>query len=296
MNAPQESFGVFATGILIFGFVAGVCWKANDVISNTLKEAISDLVLGRRSIKEFDHWLLVVTTFFEIWFGKRHISLRCVVYSCITSLCSLFLFVTIHVLLNLNFIVENIQILKSSFYAILLLLSFGALMNLVPDYISLLETRLILEKINASRCSISKILFYLIFDFVLTSLIFWIYFILIVASFVILFTNNRSILDAFYIGIPRWASIVDAYNFNQDRDSGINIGVFLYTTCVTSIWIWIFISLSAVVLVLKKIDAIRRPFELFLNFRGEPVKSLGVVLGIFSALAYWAMTFIMYLS
>lgn len=113
---------------------------------------------------------------FDRTFGERHYTIYCFVMSSIASITAVTIMIIIGILLNL-------PMHCSDYINFIRLTLIGALMlNLVPDYISLLETRWILNKII--KTSMKRMIGVVILDLIITGIIY------AILSGIILFVNN----------------------------------------------------------------------------------------------------------
>jgi len=131
--------------------------------------------------------------------------------------------------------------------------------NLIPDYISLIETRYIISKLASAR-SLRHTIALLILDFAATYGIF-----AILGFFLGIVSGEYTVIEI--LGeLIRWPF------FTSQKDDAI-MGIFFWSTFFTSIWIWLY--LTAIVLI-RFAKMYERVWSLF-DIEQKPFQSLGLV-------------------
>ncbi|MFQ6029940.1 MAG: hypothetical protein ACE5Q6_20900 [Dehalococcoidia bacterium] len=246
--------------------------KTESTIAERAKTVIS------RYLQNLDQvsWSATFTSVFDSIFPKPHFSRQCFVRSSIASLCA-------------------VGVLTSVFYAIqpdtvhryfsstgsVILIVLGVLgvptANLIPDFISLGETRYILKRMggNSSR---KKILSLLVVDFAITLAI---AVALVSVGFILVVILDR-LFEYECLGLESetgfCGSLLHLYGgyliaaIRLDVPQGFNgasLGIFFYSTFVTSVWLWLY-ALSTFVVKLGWLKSI-------LDIKDKPLRSLGIV-------------------
>ena len=155
--------------------------------------------------------------------------------------------------------------------------------SLVPDYLSLLKTRIVLVVLNNIKVSQHTILFVAAIDFFLGLLVFF-------ASFVffqLLYLNIIFIVDGQPLaGGFRFYVVVFWTLFSIEFLSLTLTGaVFLYlpvsslfwASLVPSLWMWAYVGAAMVARASLKSKKFRRAIVYFLDFEDKPIKSLGFI-------------------
>lgn len=156
-------------------------------------------------------WSASFVSLFDAVFGDHHLSLKCFLRSIVASLIS----VTVIWLLMGNAAALSIRITAEITFGSLLVI--GLAINVVADYVSLLETRWLLGRMP--RANIAQIIV-LIFDFVVSAAIIW----------GAIFLYLRSPLHEGEV--ETFAEILGVFSV---------FSVFFYSTFLTSVWIWTYI-------------------------------------------------------
>ncbi len=266
--------------IAIYGIAIVLSWGTYRMF----KEA--DTYLLRSKKKELVKWLLgtkdsknsIINPFLDIFdrlFSKKHFSLRCFLMSILFSISIFSLTYLIYYKINYNnvpdFDLAGIDILKD-------ILPFIIVFTIIPDYLSLLETRFILGIMDKTE-GIMKKIFLLILDFFLTFLI--------IATFLIIGTKlgskylmsdlyHFSFLDSWY-SIPVQDHIEFEGTPKANWKMSFPFSVFVYSAFFTSIWIWIYL-LAALIIKLIFLPKVILKFALnYFDVRHKPLSVIGFV-------------------
>ena len=211
---------------------------------------------------------------FDSVFGTKKLSLSFVLKSIIASFISTFIAFLIIAIYDYDIVEGNILTI--------VLLGLPLLFNLVPDYLSLIETRWLLGKMTRSHSVIRLIAFFVI-DLLFTLLIFILWTCLLI-TLLALFKS-----DDFNYLFQDFNETGGFLVFFSDLTKSFLV-IYLISTFCNSKWIWLYV-LSAVTL--RAFNGIIVSFKFFkkhLDIENNPFKSLGsflvIVITILHA-AYW---------
>ena len=218
--------------------------------------------------KGFSQGAMRFAMLFDTIYGKKHFSFRCIFLSCLTSTIAV---MSLSVILYLFFPELFSMIDYSNALAKLsVVIAASFFSNLIPDYLSLLESRLIILRFGILP-SIQRIILMLIVDIVLTTLIFMVYFFSLIQIFSLIRGRSMSVLDA----------LISLYSLplfrNYVGDLG-PLGIYFWSTFFTSFWIWIYL-LGIGVIRFSRILGFGWKFlrDSFLNIEDKPYESMGFV-------------------
>lgn len=256
---------------------------AEKCVKPEVRSAVSNW-LGNIPLEGFlNNWSTHFGEVFDGIFGKRHLTWRCFWRSCLASI---FAFIVAIVILPFTGTVKILmpplpsdliyssKVISSVAFFILFL---GC--NLIPDYLSLLETRYIIRWIG-KKYSISRATILLLFDLLLTGIIWLIWSDLIVTVLYFCFKGElpwyfvRFLLVSFW-AVLRWlffGSIVP-----RDDIYWILAKTMFYSAFFTSAWVWLYVSSGIVVKLVNRIGIGLRMFTSILNIREHPIMSLGLI-------------------
>jgi hypothetical protein len=242
---------------VVGGFVT-LFEKGGDILRPESRKSISQW-LNQVAVPE-PGWPTHFATLFDRVFTGKHLSLRCFVRSSGASLAA----VGAITLLWLAIARDTGVFWESVPLSILLL----ALFNLVPDYLSLLETRYAIRIMTRWRSGGVHGLI-LLADLVASLGIF------VILSYVgwnVLFTLANSappITPAAYLEMLR-----EAVNI---RDDNLMLSVPLYSTLFTSVWAWLFAGSGLAFKVLTRSNRVLAFFRRHLNIEEHPTRSIGLL-------------------
>ena len=170
-------------------------------------------------------------------------------------------------------------------YPILLIFAFC---NLVPDYISVLQTRLILKWMRLSKSIVRKIILVFL-DFVITGILalcFYSYLVFqIIETAKFIFDSATCELLPDLCFPPEATTLEEVFSVLRDglmlRGGGTYYGIHIYTTFFTSMWIWFF---AASELILRNLPVYFR--NKFFS-EEQPFRSLGIVFSVLVGFFYF---------
>lgn len=248
--------------------MAGGVWalfdRADKAIKEETKIAVSLWLIESNPTAGNSKWPGQFITIFDSVFGEKHGSWRCFFRSCVAS----FIAITILLLVYLGirgpegFISFGGQ---SDWYNKLLIIYIvGAILNLLPDYVSLLETRYILKWMSRSH-SFLKIFGLLCLDLVVSSLLF-------IGGYVLIISLQKPPYEAISVVMEQ---IIRGLSFSGVVDG--DVGIFFYSTFFTSVWIWLYGLSGLFIKVTNKMGKALNWLKNILDFENKPLPSLGFV-------------------
>lgn len=252
MEAPGIVGAVLSIYICIF-------WNADKLFHASFRTRVAKFLMGESVNKESHDLTFIFAALFSKIFGHKVWHWRFFLASIITSITSLMVMTVVWFILN------DIE-LKDLMEKLITILLLWTLLNFIQDYLSLVETRFIIEKMQNK--SVASVMFWLLFDLVFTSIIIVgsIYALLFVFSLVPLLKN----LEPLDIII---SSTYAALSMESNTLKGM-IGIVIYTTYATSVWIWLYI-MSVIIM---RIPFVMSKLRFVLRVDDRPFRSLGVVL------------------
>lgn len=265
-----------------------LAWKADGYISEDLREDLSRYLLRikpERVGAAVSVWPLHFATLFDKVFGSKHISVRCFARSCIASLGALAMALVVYAYAapaDWDYVKHAVAsgdrlAFFWSFVPGWLLVFFFVMLNLIPDYLSLLETRFVIRRMT-SVGSMSGQIIWLVFDFAATLAIF----VIPVAVFGILdgMPAIESIRNVLAAGVLSPSVPVD----------GRILAVFLWTTFATSVWVWIYWAAQRLTRFTSSINQGVKFLKYALPIKKRPLRSVGTVMALLGCLSFWAVT------
>jgi len=147
--------------------------------------------------------------------------------------------------------------------------------NLIPDYLSLLESRYIIRLMSRAGQE-HKILVLLVLDFVVTALI------AIVSIIYFQVRIGAALFDFPSISIN---SMDDLYftiqykiaSFHSLSSYVLSLAVFFYSTFFTSVWVWLFALSGMVVKIAGYFTSVLSRIAKILDIENKPLRSMGFV-------------------
>lgn len=261
--------GQLATGVGL----GAIVWKGFGVIENhlnddaKLKIAIW-LLYVHVPLEKMQTWPETFASVFDRVFGQHHVSWKRFWRSAITSYLSVLILGSY--LDGLRSSLRSDQIYDTFRY--------GFVGNVLPDYVSLLETRYVMGLIRKAESSFLRLALILL-DFVLTS------------SIALL--TAHTILSMWSVNNdPRrwdwsWSGVVVSHfmDFHQNH-SWI---VFVFPAFLTSIWLWLYTGSGFLIRAARRFNVGFGWFNRNFDVEHKPLQSIGLVSGALVALMFWAL-------
>lgn len=260
----------FAAGVILFGVVWGFFKGVESVLSEDTKTEIWIWLTDRKPLTPIlQSWPDTFAKVFDRVFGGRHLSWKCFWRSTVASYSAVFLVViylessprTFGVRLSWDYLFD---VLSSAFIG-----------NVLPDYISLLETRYLLGFMQRTQ-SFQQRLIWLTLDFVLTSAI-----ALVTAHVILSFWWVNSDPSQW-----RWtisAILGHPADFHQ-TNSWFS---FVIPAFFTSIWLWLYAGSGFLLKAARRFDVGFQWFNRRFDIEKKPLESIGLVAGALVVLVYW---------
>jgi hypothetical protein len=245
--------------------IAGLIWTLFDriekVATESAKESAVQFTLNYKRSEKIESLGIFLGNSFDCVFGGKHLTWSCFLRSSVASFLCMFIVAAIWVSIRPR---EASLLYKENgaLNPLIFLMFYGLLLNIIPDYLSLLQTRIIIRHLKLKKWSA---LFWVIFDFGLT---------VIIASLLWLFlfyydTGHLITYSEFSDGILSLSNFM-----NRDLPP---LGVVFYSTFFTSIWMWIYAASIGLVKSTVYIDKFHF-FAIKNLFRKEqPFMSLGAI-------------------
>jgi hypothetical protein len=261
-------------GQLVTGVgLAGTVWKGFGVIENHLNEdaklKIAIWLLDLHvPLEKMQTWLETFASVFDRVFGRNHLSWKCFWRSAVISYLSIFV------------VGSYLDGLRYSFtsYQIYAKFRYGFVGNVLPDYVSLLETRYVMSLIRKAETSLLRAVLVLV-DFILTS------------SIALL--TAHTILSTWWVNDdPRkwdWSLSGIVVNHFLDFHQSHSWITFVIPAFLTSIWLWLYTGSGFLIRASRRFNVGFEWFNRNFDVEHKPLQSIGLVSGALAALWFWAL-------
>ena len=255
------------TWFLAWAALCGGFWalfdRVESVASENLKSMASKLYIMNWS-DACTKWPELFMLAFDSVFGRKHLSWRRFYRSCIASVLAVGAITLIFVAANGAADLPGENTAPSYVFTMII----GALiLNSLPDYFSLIETRMILTWMSTRR-GVLAIVLAVVADAVLTLLIFIPWFFLITVIAVERSGSGQSIGITFVTVLGKF--------FSRDvllmRDA---MAIFLYSTFLTSAWLWLYAGSAIIVKLVHKTGKGLKGLQWLFKTEEKPFRTLG---------------------
>jgi hypothetical protein len=263
----------FAIYIFICGFVWAVFVRLEPLLKDDTREKIATWVSGSKHGDADNRWPATFGVVFDRVFTEKHLSWGCFWRSCVASLLAVVLMTAILFVVNSS--VRNLP--WGDPKAILGIGVIAGMLNLLPDYLSLLETRFVLRRMAKGGAGAFKLLGWLIFDAVVTLGIFTTALLLLLG----LTVSEDPVEVVVYTIVPSLLSIFGVQNVFALW------GIFLYSTFFISVWVWLYAFSGIAVRLVYRAKGIQTFVDKHLDVTTRPLSVMGVVLIVVFTIVYW---------
>ena len=244
---------------------------AEEVLPKNDRDYIAIWLMGADLPKDLN-WPSTFVALFDRVFTEKHLSWECFRRSSKASVVTVVVIMLTVAAVDAS-IIENVAEGEAIIVVVLAFVIFTLFFNLLPDYLSLYETRLVLSFMAKSDAGL-RTLALLVFDLAATVLIsFVVGFLVLGAGIFSDAYSVKTVAEAFWGGLT----------FSGDLSL---LGIFIYSTFFTSVWLWLY-ALSG--FLVKAIARSRKGLHFLqrhLNVEEHPLRSMGFVLMLLVTVGY----------
>ncbi len=259
---------------------------ARNSTHRTVRQDIAEWLTTPQATVAWRHtWIRI----FDSLLGKEHLSWQCFRRSCVASLCAVGVLWLLWMILRPSrpplFLDQS-----GSIAGILgVVFGFAILVNLIPDYLSLLETRWLIGLLRGSH-STTLTWVLLLIDVVVTGMIFY-------AVALLWFTLSGLFVDE---ELSFKAAVREALEYempiqrlaNFETFEGPPVSIFFYSTFVTSFWLWLYALSGALVRSEEAVGGLVRWLRNhgLIDTKKKPIQALGLISALIVAALYLLVT------
>ena len=258
--------------VIIWGTLIGGIWLLFYAMEETAtpdaKRSAVDWIKSiaakstSQTIVESPQWFIEA---FDRIFGDRHLTWRCFQRSCVASMMAVSVMTIVWTVLDIDLWQSHLLLNQGS--PIIVMLFAALVFNLVPDYISLLETRWILRRV--SHAGLKKLIAIVVLDVIITGGIF----VCGVGIIVILISS----IDGHPMGVSEIAEFFSDWVLLKSY-LDMPFGIFFYSTYFTSVWLYLFIAASIATKLLYSLGHTGNQVLALLKVEEKPFNSMGLLL------------------
>lgn len=245
--------------------------KVADWIKSIATKSISQTVV------ESPRWFIEA---FDRIFGDRHLTRRCFLRSCVASILTVFVMTVVWAVLDPTSWLEYL-LAEGKSDAIFFILFAALILNLVPDYLSLLETRWILRIV--AHAGVKKLIVLLVLDVIITGAIF------VSGMGIIVILIGYS--EGYPTGVVEFVD--DMLEFlsacilaGKAGETSLTPGIFFYSTYFTSVWFYLFVASNIATKFLYSLGRVGNRVMGLLKVEEKPFQSMGLIAVGFLTLAF----------
>jgi len=249
--ATQFAFG----GALFYG-IQRFFREVEEKLNEDTKLEIAIWLVGVRVGPAVEAWPVTFARVFDRVFGSKHLSFKCFFRSSVASYAS--------IVLSLSVYSFSVGFPKLSMDEISAFGIAAIFMNVIPDYVSLLESRLCLRLMTTNHSFLPMMLL-LSIDLVFTTIIAGIPFFAAYMGF------EALVLGEIPVNVPFIAAL------------------WFFPAFFTSIWLWLYAGSGFLLKAAHRFDIGFDWFNRHFDIEKKPLQSIGLVAGAVCAFLYWAV-------
>lgn len=279
-------------GVLVPASFLYLFAKLDGWVSPAFRHWLSGHLRTLETPRPSRRWAMTFLILFRKVFGRKALSWRFFGLSCSASSVGVVVMTIIWELLYPGTLGSIFEIAASierrgELRILILWAMLPVILNFLPDYISLIETRIILSLLKNIRGW--KVIVLIISDILLTLLIFLIVGVGIFNVLVIYIIGINNFLQvdhdvtfAYYLYFMLhqfYDTAVNAVSESvfEPRGKPIPAGIFLYTTFFTSVWIWLYVASLGLFRLFALAGPVLKAVQFVLPIGERPLFSIGVV-------------------
>jgi hypothetical protein len=270
MTVGISSLVILGTLILV---IKGIFELMENTANPSAKRSAADWIKSiaakstSQTIVESPRWFIVA---FDRIFGDRHLTWRCFLRSCVASMIAVFVMTVMWAVLDTISWQQFLLHKGIDAFSMIFILAF--FLNLVPDYISLLETRWIFRKV--AHAGMKELIVLLVLDVIITGGIF----VCGIAIILILISSINGDPAGVVELVDRLPEILSELILFRTVDNSPAFGIFFYSTYFTSVWLYLFISASIATKILYSLGRTGNQVLALLKVEEKPFNSMGLLL------------------
>lgn len=305
MQSLTEVFQ-FCVGFAIFGGIWHAFARIDPLISPTAKRKLSDWLLHVDVQAGLDRWPGVFLTIFDRIFGSRHFTWKCFRRSTYFSIAGVLILTVVWASIRPDefhtFLHGDLAFDRFLFPILILLL------NIIPDYVSLLQTRTLLGFLKPAHGWVTTI-GVLVLDWIASTAIFFVVALplLSAANWVHWYIGAANagmdpmaaLAEASPTGTAAGAliriygdlldNLLNAGIYLRTAEKGASLGPFFYSTYITSIWVLLHALGCLAALHAKYLSRIAGSLRWLFDVENSPVRVVGFFAGTIASIFYWTL-------
>lgn len=262
---------------------------AGESVNESAKRSTAIWLQNVNLSKDLPNWPQAFTELFDTVFTKKHWSWTCFWRSLLVSVVGSLLILIILVAIR-EFVPSrgNLEDLYKDFF--LGLIATGCLINIVSDYFSLLQTRIVLSLIIRSSSRLN-VLFLLVFDVLLTAIIFVVAWSSLMTLYFLSYDVNLIAIQDAFAGLLQTFDMMYSFSIGIYLEDGVltTYVVFLtpiITTFFTSIWLWLYAASGFLLKLLSTSRAGIKFLRDSLDITNKPFNAMGFTLMLLVTIVY----------
>jgi len=269
------------------------------LLRDEYRTKIASWVRGAKFSKAVEPWPKIASSLMDRVFGDKHLSWKCFIRSAIASS---FVVLLLFFVPRLPDFIDDPLLIYFLDETILIILIFAIFINFVPDYLSLLETRIIVHFLNRSDDGINfqSSIMWLAIDFLITTCIVYFGFCLFgiflgLSGQYHVYGKKPFSNEWLQFTINGFFETIDILHTCFQYILGLNKDIgreriympFIISTYLTSIWLWLYLVSGFVVRTAYRVERFQDFIDKTLKLDTHPLQVMALILvAVFSAI-YW---------
>lgn len=262
----SEDIKLWAT---IVGLIIAFSMYMDGVTTSSAKIELINFLFTNKLMEFIKSCPKLYIRAFDAFFGEKHVSVKCFLRSSLASIVSI---------LIIGFVLRNyssvnpfsLDIVFSDIAGIayvMFLLILSIILNIIPDYFSLLETRRIIH--YSVNQNISVLAFIILLDFIFSGAIY-----IIIAGFI-----SYSMLDLMQANLINYYENIYDYMYHfAAMCIGGGYTIFFLSTYFTSFWMYLLLLFSIITKIVYFLTKFSLDISKYFVVHEKPFQFIGIIL------------------
>jgi len=270
-----------AAALAIFYGVQKLFVNVEEKLSDDTKFEIALWLVDVNALRRTTNWPSNFAQLFDRVFGHRHLTIKCFARSALISLV-LFLLSWLWIVTVMRHSLKLEEALATTLY----MMMWGMAVTVVPDYVSLLETRAVLHVMTkTNRVGYWAVL--LLLDFVTT-------------AFIAALATGYGVGLAFCLVFAKWDLLHAIAMLTRGSSPALAVfndvffSPFFYIAFATSVWLWLYVAAGLLVKFAARFDRTLAWLSRRCDIERKPLQVLGLAAGGIAVLVYGTAVVVSY--
>ena len=240
-------------------------WVAGNQVPPVLRKRLSKYLTKEWAKRDSIELTEIISNTIDEVFGKKLFGIRSFSFSCIFSIVAMAVMILVYCIINWGDVDWRAGF-GTNFDNIETFIIHGLVINLFVGYVSLLETRYIIDLMKRKRTGVMIGL--VVVDLLATTIIVFLFMVPIASAYGAIFHPGTPDATSWIV-----LGIVQGYSMETRWFSPTHLGIYAYSTYVTSAWVFIYVAAALII----KTQGSMKPLHRVRRIQDDPFRSIGII-------------------